>query len=100
MCAAILARHPTNALEIGSGSGRIYQRLRAEGFEGAYTGLEMSAEVIALDEKAFPEASWICGSIYDAPLPAVAFDTVCIHADMEHAADRLRAIRQRLGGME
>jgi 5-oxoprolinase (ATP-hydrolysing) subunit A len=30
----------------------------------------------------------------------VAHDTICIHADMEHAVERLRAIRQRLGGME
>jgi len=28
----------------------------------------------------------------------IAFDTVCIHADMESAVARLRAIRQRLGG--
>ena len=28
----------------------------------------------------------------------VAFDTLCIHADMEHAVERLRAIRERLGG--
>jgi UPF0271 protein len=28
----------------------------------------------------------------------IAFDTICIHADMESAAQRLRAIRQRLGG--
>ena len=30
----------------------------------------------------------------------VAFDTVCIHADMENAVERLRAIRKRLGGSE
>jgi UPF0271 protein len=30
----------------------------------------------------------------------VAFDTVCIHADMERAVERLRAIRQRIGGFE
>lgn len=30
----------------------------------------------------------------------VAFDTICIHADMEHAVDRLKAIRRRLGGKE
>jgi UPF0271 protein len=29
----------------------------------------------------------------------VAFDTICIHADMEHAVERLRAIRKRLGGI-
>ncbi|HEV2718429.1 MAG TPA: 5-oxoprolinase subunit PxpA [Thermoanaerobaculia bacterium] len=28
----------------------------------------------------------------------LAFDTICIHADMERAVERLRAIRQRLGG--
>ncbi len=28
----------------------------------------------------------------------IPFDTICIHADMEHAVERLRAIRQRLGG--
>ena len=28
----------------------------------------------------------------------VPFDTICIHADMEHAVARLRAIRQNLGG--
>ena len=29
----------------------------------------------------------------------VAFDTICIHADMENAVERLRAIRKRLGGI-
>ena len=29
---------------------------------------------------------------------AVAHDTICIHADMERAVERLRAIRQRIGG--
>ena len=28
---------------------------------------------------------------------AVPFDTVCIHSDMEHAVDRVRAIRTRVG---
>jgi 5-oxoprolinase (ATP-hydrolysing) subunit A len=28
----------------------------------------------------------------------IPFDTICIHADMEHAVERLRAIRQHLGG--
>jgi len=33
-----------------------------------------------------------------SPVP-IAFDTICIHADMDHALERLRAIRQRLGGI-
>jgi UPF0271 protein len=31
---------------------------------------------------------------------AIDFDTICVHADMEHAVERLRAIRQRLRGLE
>ncbi|MCU1246910.1 MAG: lactam utilization protein LamB [Acidobacteria bacterium] len=30
------------------------------------------------------------------PLLPLAFDTICVHADMEHAVERLRAIRARL----
>jgi UPF0271 protein len=31
---------------------------------------------------------------------AVPYDTICVHADMERAVERLRAIRQRIGGNE
>jgi len=31
------------------------------------------------------------------PPLAIAFDTICIHADMDHAVERLRAIHMRLG---
>jgi len=36
----------------------------------------------------------------DGSRVSVAFDTICIHADMENAVARLRAIRKRLGGMK
>ena len=36
----------------------------------------------------------------DGSRVSVAFDTICIHADMENAVERLRAIRKRLGGSE
>ncbi len=31
---------------------------------------------------------------------ALRYDTICIHADMDRAVERLRAIRQRIGGFE
>ena len=36
----------------------------------------------------------------DGTRVSVPHDTICIHADMEHAVERLRAIRQRIGGLE
>ena len=38
-------------------------------------------------------------SARDGTRVPVAFDTLCIHADMNRAVERLRAIRQRLGGI-
>jgi SAM-dependent methyltransferase len=73
---AILARTPASVLKVGCGSARIYQRLRNEGLAGTYTGLEMSPELISQNEKRFPEARWICNSIYDAPVPPGSFDAV------------------------
>ena len=36
----------------------------------------------------------------DGSRVSIAFDTICIHADMENAVARLRAIRNRLGGLK
>jgi UPF0271 protein len=33
----------------------------------------------------------------DGSRVAIPFDTLCVHADMEHAVERLRAVRARLG---
>jgi UPF0271 protein len=35
----------------------------------------------------------------DGSRVGVAYDTICIHADMDHAVERLRAIHERLGGL-
>ena len=36
----------------------------------------------------------------DGSRVSIPHDTICIHADMERAVERLRAIRQRIGGFE
>lgn len=96
LCDAVLARRPASVLEIGAGSGRIYERLRASGYAGRYSGLEMSADVIARNRRAHPEASWVCGSIYDADLPAAGFDVVFAFFVLEHVVYPGRALRRML----
>jgi SAM-dependent methyltransferase len=94
---AILARKPGSVLEVGCGSARTYQRLRAEGLTGAYTGLELSPEVISQNEERFPEARWICGSIYDTALPAGSFDAVYAYFVLEHCVYPSRAVERMVG---
>jgi SAM-dependent methyltransferase len=90
----ILARKPASVLEVGCGSARIYQRLRSEGLAGTYTGLEMSPEVISQNRERFPEARWICSSIYDAPVPAGSFDAVYAYFVLEHCVYPSRAVER------
>jgi ubiquinone/menaquinone biosynthesis C-methylase UbiE len=49
-------------LEVGCGSGRIYEHLRAEGLRARYTGFEMADYVISDNRKRFPEAQWMTGN--------------------------------------
>jgi UPF0271 protein len=66
--------------------------LTPRGRPGALLGVDEAAEQAAM---LAAEGAVIAS---DGTRVAVAFDTICIHADMEHAAERLRAIRERLGG--
>jgi SAM-dependent methyltransferase len=93
---AVLARNPFSILEVGCGSGRIYKRLRLEGFQGTYTGLEMSLEVVAQNRTMFPEAVWICGSIYETPVPGGGFDAVYAYFVIEHCVYPCRALARMI----
>lgn len=60
----------------------------------ALLGVEEAAEQAAL------LAHWRVVIGRDGSALSVPHDTICIHADMEHAIERLRAIRKRIGGFE
>jgi UPF0271 protein len=66
--------------------------LTPRGTPGALLGVDEAAAQAAMLAQ---ERAVIAG---DGSRVSIAFDTICIHADMERAAERLRAIRSRLGG--
>ncbi|MEO2088769.1 MAG: class I SAM-dependent methyltransferase [Gemmataceae bacterium] len=81
---AVVARTPQRVIEVGCGRGRMYQALRAAGFVGAYTGLEMSAEVIERNRQVYPDQTWEYGSVYAAPFADGAADAVFAFFVLEH----------------
>jgi ubiquinone/menaquinone biosynthesis C-methylase UbiE len=91
---AILSRKPQSILEVGCGSGRFYRSLRAAGYTGHYTGLEMSAEVIASNQAQHPDATWVEGSILTTELPRDCFDVVFAYFVLEHIVYPARALEQ------
>ena len=84
LCTAILDRRPMNVLEVGCGSGHMLQRLRTRGVTADYTGIEVSAAVIARNRQQWPNEKWIQASIYEPHLPHHSFDVVFGYFVLEH----------------
>ena len=93
MRTAILARKATSILEVGCGSGRIYRRLRSEGFRGSYTGLEVSPDMVARNTVEHPDATWIRGSIYTFD-PKISFDVLFAYFVLEHCVYPVKALER------
>src|SRR5439155_8250781 len=93
---AVVDLRPSSVLEVGCGSGRIYQRLRAQGCRSSYTGVELSAEVVRENMRRFPEGNWLCGSGYDLPLRDASQDCVFAYYVLEHCVFPERFLRSLL----
>ena len=68
--------------------------------DGSLVSRKEPGSLLTVDEAA-DQAAMLAGSgevvARDGSRIAVAFDTICIHADMENAVERIRSIRARLG---
>ncbi len=87
---------PARVLEVGCADGRQYRELRAASFAGAYTGIEVAADVIENDRRAFPEARWETASAYALPFEDAAFDVVYSVFVLEHLVYPERGLREML----
>ncbi len=70
--------------------------------DGSLVTRSVAGSLLSVDEAAEQAALLATEGVVvarDGSRVPIAFDTICIHADMEHAVDRLRAIRKRLKGL-
>ncbi len=99
----IIAKGFKKVLEVGCGSGRIYQHLVRHGFEGSYTGVEMADYVIEANKTKFPAATWKTGSVYDLEQWSDSYDCCFCFYVLEHLIYPDKALtvmmeRVRVGG--
>jgi len=69
--------------------------------DGSLVSRSETGSLLTIDEAAAQAALLASEGVViarDGTRVPIAFDTICIHADMEHAVERLRAIRKALGG--
>ena len=88
--------NPSECLEIGCGSGRVYRQLREYGLNGNYCGLEPSIGAIKVCREKHPESVWINGTVYDIPCNDNQFDCVFALYVLEHVVFPERALREMI----
>jgi UPF0271 protein len=69
--------------------------------DGSLTPRKIAGATLSVEEAAAQAASLVSHGVVvarDGSRVEIQFDTICIHADMEHAVERLKAIRRTLAG--
>jgi SAM-dependent methyltransferase len=100
LCSAILRDACEMVLEVGCGSGRIYERLCCEGLRAHYTGVEMADLVIADNRARFPEAQWITGNGYELPVAPETQDCIFAYYVLEHCVYPERFLKALLSALK
>jgi SAM-dependent methyltransferase len=75
---------PVKVLEVGCGSGRIYQFIENYFENIEYTGIEVSENIIEKNRSRFPEASWVVGDAYHIPMADASVDVCFSFYVLEH----------------
>jgi 2-polyprenyl-3-methyl-5-hydroxy-6-metoxy-1,4-benzoquinol methylase len=93
------ARPGARALDVGCGAARWGRKLMAAGYE--VTGIDLQAELIALNRQRYPEATFVCESLQDYLAPPASFDlltsvTVIQHNPFDVQASLARKMRALL----
>jgi SAM-dependent methyltransferase len=71
-------------LEIGCGSGQIYNYIYNSGFKGDYTGIDVPAYIINHNQEKYPQAKWLSGLVYQIPFEDSHFDICFSFYVLEH----------------
>lgn len=92
----IVAKDCGRILEVGCGSGRLYNRMAQLGMQGEYHGLEVSKEIIAQNKNKYPQANWYEGEVYSLPFENNYFDLVFAFYVIEHLIFPEKALMEML----
>jgi len=91
---------PDSLLDMGCGFGDFYAWLRTQGVRPAFTGVDLSPDMIHAARCRFPEACWVEGELLTARLPADRYDVVtlsgALNEPVENADDYARAVIGRM----
>lgn len=87
---------PVKILEVGCGSGRIYQFIQKH-FKGIeYTGVEVSENIIEKNIERYPHAEWKVSNAYNLPLADTSVDVCFSFYVLEHLVFPEKALNEMM----
>jgi SAM-dependent methyltransferase len=92
----VLDANPRRVLELGCGNGRLYRQLRALGFAGEYSGVDVAEHVLQENRRRHPEADWRCARAYRLPFADGAFEICFSLYVLEHLVYPEKALVEML----
>ena len=80
---------PTGAsvLDVGCGFGDLFGYLQRQKIDTRYTGIDLSAELIATGAEHYPQANFFCGDLFDLKPAPQSYDYVLLSGALNEAMD-------------
>jgi|CXWL01.1.fsa_nt_gi ubiquinone/menaquinone biosynthesis C-methylase UbiE len=88
LCARLLGSRTTSFLEVGCGTGLVYERLVPTLLEAdSYTGVDISERMLAFAHAKFPQGRFLKGSGYELAFPDRNFEVAAAFEVVIHVPD-------------
>jgi len=87
---------PKKMLEVGCGSGRIYQFIQKHLTEVEYTGVEVSKNIIEKNRLKYTDANWLDSDAYKIPVDAETMDVCFSLYVLEHLVFPEKALNEMM----
>jgi ubiquinone/menaquinone biosynthesis C-methylase UbiE len=84
MHALLVATGARRVLDAGCGEGVVYRAMRARGWSGEWTGVDLSEAAIEYARQRSPEAMWHAGRLDALPVAPRSFDLAFCSQVLEH----------------
>lgn len=92
----LAALRPARILEVGCGSGRLFEQLGVRGWAGSYTGIDLPLDLLSETRRKHLEGGWVSAEVYALPFAEHAFEVVfCLYV-LEHLVFPRRGLDEML----
>jgi len=85
-----------SVLDVGCGFADLYGWLKRQGIDTAFTGIDLSPDLIAKGKQLYPDVTFFCGELFDYPATEQSVDWVVLSGALNGSLDDDGAYARRV----